>query len=520
MMNVKLLDCTLRDGGYYTNWDFDDSFVMDYINAVNTSTINVIEIGYRSSVKNIYRGQYYYLPLRTIERIRELANDTMQLSLMINAKEYINENVEDDLANCKEFIDLIRIAISPDNLQYGLELARKIKDIGFNTTLNVMYMHKILQTLNILMELNNDSDAVDYVYIVDSYGSCLPNQVAEIINKAGDMLKSRIGFHGHDNIGLSFANTIAAIQAGAVIVDSSFMGMGRGAGNLKTELMSAYIAKNNNDDMDYSSIANFLDNLEDMRRECKWGYNLPYIFSGLEALPQKDAMDLLSMKRYSTSTIIKMLSDSDGEEVIANETILNISESDSLNKLNMHNNVLIIGGGDSAVTHSDAIHTFADKYDSLVIHSSLKYVSQYKDMKCVQVLCLAGEETLKSKNHYTAKHINSFFISVRNANTIMVPEQWKNRVYSIEDCLRIKDERNIYHVSPLGIALGIVNILSINNVHLAGFDGYSIHDEQAYLGEEVEKILREYALINKNANIISITDTYYDIKTNSVYSYI
>ena len=115
---MKILDCTLRDGGYYTNWDFKEDLVEAYINATNLLPIDYIEIGYRSNPLSVYRGEYYYCPLYLIERIRK--QSLKKVAIMINEKEVVIEDLNKLLGPIKGLVDLIRIAVDPKNLNNGI----------------------------------------------------------------------------------------------------------------------------------------------------------------------------------------------------------------------------------------------------------------------------------------------------------------------------------------------------------------------------------------------------------------
>ena len=136
-MNVKILDCTLRDGGYYTNWDFDKSLIDKYLDYTNELPISYLEIGYKSNQINNYSGEYFYLPLSTIKYIKDKTKK--KIALMINAKDKINTDI---LTNLKPYVSLIRIATSPEDVQSNLKVAIKLKELGFEVAMNVMYISK------------------------------------------------------------------------------------------------------------------------------------------------------------------------------------------------------------------------------------------------------------------------------------------------------------------------------------------------------------------------------------------
>ncbi|MCM3318024.1 aldolase catalytic domain-containing protein [Rummeliibacillus stabekisii] len=304
-----LLDCTLRDGGYYTDWVFSEGLVNDYLNTISSlPLVNYIEIGYLRNLPDKDYGDFYYLPLETIRNIRNNLDKNKKIAVMINAKEYKSINhINDLLYSCKSYVDLIRIAVSPQNINHGIELARKIKEIGFEVALNIMYLSQInLNELeNIICELANDSANVDFIYLVDSFGSCYPDEVTEKIKKAKSYCNIPIGFHGHDNLSLAFSNSISACKSGANIIDATITGIGRGAGNLATELYCTYEIHKRDLAYDFSKIESIVEKFKELKKVYDWGTSLPYIISGLNNIPQSKIMNL-SHKEYKINDLLKL----------------------------------------------------------------------------------------------------------------------------------------------------------------------------------------------------------------------
>ena len=257
---VKILDCTLRDGGYYTNWDFEQNLVDRYLETMNSSPIEYIEVGYWGNKKNTYLGEYYFLPETTLLKLKERLTDK-KLAVMINAKEW--EGIERGLTlNLKKFeqtIDLVRIAANLKKPEVSLELSKEISKSGIPVFINIMYSHILLKDkgyYNLLAEMD---DYCDGFYIVDSYGSLFPHEVKNIIENLKDRFKGKIiGFHPHDNLELAFANSLKAIESNVDILDATMTGMGRGAGNLKTELILSYLGIKKNWEVDFSSVSSIV----------------------------------------------------------------------------------------------------------------------------------------------------------------------------------------------------------------------------------------------------------------------
>ena len=138
--STKILDCTLRDGGYYTNWDFNKELVNTYIQSFNELPVDYLEIGYRSNPMKGYLGEYFYSPLYVMEGLKNSSNK--KLVIILDEKDVRPEQVNELLKPCVGLIDMVRIAIDPQNFKRALALAVAIKLLGFEVGFNVMYMSK------------------------------------------------------------------------------------------------------------------------------------------------------------------------------------------------------------------------------------------------------------------------------------------------------------------------------------------------------------------------------------------
>ena len=236
---IKLLDCTLRDGGYYTNWDFDSNLVLKYLKYMETLPVEYLEVGYRSIENDGYFGEYYYLPLETLQFIK--SNSSKKIAIMLNSKEYDNKIDLSLLDNLKDYVDLVRLATDPSKIKVALKLAKEIKKKGFKVAINIMYISKINKNNDFYEYLTTINEHVDILNLVDSYGSIYPEKLKELILEIKCKSNISLGFHGHNNLELAFINTLTAINLGIDYVDSTILGMGRGAGNLKTELILTYL---------------------------------------------------------------------------------------------------------------------------------------------------------------------------------------------------------------------------------------------------------------------------------------
>ncbi|MGF2618133.1 hypothetical protein FZC84_21015 [Rossellomorea vietnamensis] len=512
---TSILDCTLRDGGYYTDWDFEKGIVDDYLDTMSQlPMIEYIEIGYRSPAQDKYLGQYFYLPIDTVKYIREKIDHSKKLSIMINTKDCTSiEQLEYLLSDCIGYIDLVRFAVSPANFDHALNLANKTKDMGFEVALNLMYVSQINNgdIKSYIDQIVTGAPRTDYIYLVDSFGACYPEEVKKKVRIALEASNIPIGYHGHDNIQLAFANSIASEEAGAVIIDSTITGMGRGAGNLSTELFCSYISNKKDLVIDYSRLANIVERFTEIKNEYGWGTSLPYMISGLEKLPQGEIMRLLSMKRYNTNSIINLLNEKE-EKILPDDedTFKGIETLD-------FSNTVLIGGGKEVAHNIEGLLSFAKKTNTAFIHASLKNLDYFMKKDVTNIVCLPGDELNKLGKYYNKDII--YLISDKQPNKV------DDNIIKMPNVFILTDEYlpNLNEFTfdpPLLMALKAAFKIQGSSIFLAGFDGYDQETEaNKYLREENQQIIDVY---NKNFEhkLISLTPTKYNIKVKSIYSLI
>ncbi len=513
MKKTEILDCTLRDGGYYTNWDFDDHLVRKYIQAMQEIPVDYLEIGYRSTHQKEYAGKYFYLPGFVIEQIAEL-NTSRKLAVMMNVKSTSLKDISRLVKGLHGKIQLIRLAVNPDEIDQAGALSEVIKSEGFEVAINLMYMSRYVRNSSYLSLLNSLDRNVDYINFVDSYGGMYPNLVSEMIIKAKESCNVKIGFHGHNNLELAFANTIAAIDAGCDVVDCTLMGMGRGAGNLKTELLLTSLVSEQKAEFDFNVLSTLIELWIPLLHQYQWGTNLPYMVSGASSLPQKEVMEWVTQRYYSFNSIIRALHNRRNGE---ND---NMKLPDFIPD-RTYAKVIIIGGGDSARIHADAVIRFARANENIcLVHASSKNAKYYENLNVDQFFCLVGhegkrlEEVFSDLQNFKGKCILPPY--PRKMGTY-IPQSIMNQAYE----LRRVDFTEMFQDSHTALALQSAKELHAQKVFLAGYDGYSQNTitlkEQGLITEN-EYLFSKYVELNKV--VASLFITKYSVPTVSVYTLI
>ena len=506
---MKILDCTLRDGGYYNNWDFDKSQVDSYIEAINHLPIDYIEIGYRSAAKKEYFGKYFYSPIFELENIKKKTNK--KLAIILDEKDVTINDVDKLLSPIVGIVAMVRIAVNPDNLKRAILLAKKVKEYGFEVGFNVMYMSKWKDNLTFIDTLKEVNGVADYFYMVDSFGGVFPEDIRQIISIVREHVSCKLGFHGHNNLELALINTLVAIENGVEIVDATILGMGRGAGNLKTELLLTVLDHRNDVDVDFSYLEKAISSIAPLHKKYEWGTNLPYMISGISSLPQKDVMDWVTTRYYSLDTIVRAMNNKKNQ--IAD------NQKFSSYKFSHKNRVLIVGGGDSVEHHKEGILRFIEQHpDLVIIHASSKNIKCFQNIQNEQFFCLVGnegkrlEEKLSNSNIFKGICILPPF--PRKMGTY-VPSFAQKATFELEE-INLSEQYQDAHTC---IALQIAANMEANELFFVGYDGYQeaiITQKERYLMLENEYLFSVVSKLNKK--LYSLTQTNYkDLKVVPLY---
>lgn len=297
---IKVLDCTVRDGGLINNWQFSDDFVRKVFLALSHAGVDYMEIGYKSSEQYFSRKDCGAWKFCTEEDLKKIIGE-IDIRMKLSAMADIGRIEQKDIPLKKDsLLDMIRVACYVKEVDKGIRLAEECMDKGYEATINLMAVSKVLE--RDLDEALNDlsKSRVETVYIVDSFGAMYSEQIHFLAKKYREALTGKeLGIHAHNNQQLAFANTIEAIIAGANRIDATLYGMGRGAGNCPLELLLSFLK---NPKFDIRPIFEVIQELFiPLKAEVEWGYHIPYMItgilnehprSGMKAMAEKNLPDL------------------------------------------------------------------------------------------------------------------------------------------------------------------------------------------------------------------------------------
>ena len=279
---LKVLDCTVRDGGLINDHLFDDNLVKAVYNTCIEAGIDYMEIGYKASKKLFAptkHGGWKFCDEDDIRRIVGENDTALKLSAMADAEK--TDYKEDILPKKDSVLDVIRVATYVHQLPVAVDMIKDAHDKGYEVACNLMAISivqeaEIDQALEVLRETPAST-----IVVVDSFGSLYSEQIARLVERYKKALEGtgkEIGIHAHNNQQLAFANTIEAIVHGANRVDATVMGMGRGAGNCPMELLIGFLR---NPAYRVRPIYQLLqDHMVSLREKYEWGALIPYNITG------------------------------------------------------------------------------------------------------------------------------------------------------------------------------------------------------------------------------------------------
>ena len=505
---LEILDCTIRDGGYINNWNFDKKFVREVYRSLSKAGVDFVEIGFRGTEEYFDKNKYGLWRFSPEEAIREVTANINGAKIALMAD--YNKIELDDFCDAKEsLVKLVRVAVHRDNLKGAIDLLEKIKAKGYKVSLNAMgYTNYTENERRDFMDLLKDAK-IDYIYIADSYGSLFPDQIKPIFEPLLEISNIIVGFHPHNNLQMAFANTLEAINCGVHIIDSTIYGMGRAAGNLPTEIILSFFERTKKDRYNSIPVLNVIDRyFVSLQKENTWGYQLPSMLSGMFQCHPDYAKALVGLREYTIEDIWKAM------EYIKQKNPVGFSKL----LLDELINEGIIGGSEKIqireclLTDSDRI---AHKISAITGKPDVPYINRHKGR---DFLVMANGPTLKEFKTKIDQFIAKYDPIILAANYLgglfkpnyhafnnkrrmmsyidMVAPESKLLIgqYIPDEMVReytAKDYERIYYVDVLNadfsivegvvttncrtisvLLLGVAMVMGANRIFCVGMDGY------------------------------------------------
>ena len=524
-MNINILDCTFRDGGYYNLWNFPLKKVQEYINKVSDANIKFIEIGFRFLKNNSKFGNLAFSKDQYIKKLK--FNKKISLAVMLNGSDIVNLRNEwkfflnKIFSNQKESkIKILRIAIHFDEIYKISEQIKFLKSKNYKIFINLMQINRvsIVNLKKFLIHLNY-LKCIDVFYFADSLGCLRASDVQNICRVIKKNWYRSFGFHAHDNCGFALQNSLTAIKSGATWIDSTIQGMGRGAGNVRTESLITELLYLNKKNIRYKidPIINLAQGyFLDLKKKYNWGSSVYYTLAANYNIHPTYIQEILSENRYEHAQIMRII-------YLLKEYPLASSYNSNFLKENLFNKVspyywnaknffknktiIIIGQGPSAKNNKKKILKFIKqkncitfclninqsflnkKYYNIISHEVRALIDQIEYKKLNRIIMPLSRLDPVLKKNINKKNIKDYGLII-NPDRINVKETYAE----------------LPNALAIGYALSICKASSAKKVYLVGFDGYPDKEE---INLEMELYFKKLIKYFKKLNIQSLTKTQY-----------
>jgi len=536
MTRVKptLVDCTLRDGGYYNRWDFANDLIEEYLQAMSIAAVDFVELGFRHLETDGFQGGCAYT---TDQFIRGLSiPPNLAVGVMVNAGDLQSYELGPTAAIESLFapaadspVQLVRIASHFHEVGVAFEACVKLQELGYLVGINLMQVAD--RSDDEISYVGEQASVVgpDVLYFADSLGSMDSAQATKVIRVLRSRWSGPIGIHAHDNMGLALMNTLHALEEGVTWVDATVTGMGRGAGNTKVEYLLIELADRYQVPLNIIPLVSLIERrFRPMQAEFGWGSNTFYYLAGRYGIHPTYVQAMLADSRYAEEDVLAVIDHlkfAGGKRfsVEALETGLNFYDSTPTGSwapaaLMEERDVLILGSGPGVERYRDALEEYVvlcaplvmafntdsvlrdELVDLRVASHPFRLLSNVEaHLKFQQPLMTPLSMLPKSvRDSLADKEVFDFGLAVQPG------------VFEISDCHCVLP-------TSLTVAYAIAAAASgrANRIYLAGFDGYSNSDPR---NAEVEDLLAGFSDTGGVPEILAITPSRFSVRAVSVFS--
>lgn len=533
-MTIKLLDCTLRDGGYYNSWNFSEQLIADYLDAMAAAGVDIVELGLRSLGKSGFRGACAYTTDDFLARL-EIPGE-LEVGVMVNAAELLGEGgLEAPLEKLfpqpadTSPVSLVRVACHIHELESALPASQWLHDRGYRVGFNLMQVAAC--SAEDLARLAGAAARwpLDVLYFADSMGSMSPADVSGVIDGLRAHWQGPMGIHTHDNMGMALQNTLHALESGVTWLDATVTGMGRGPGNAQMEFLAIEMGQRRDLPINAIPLMRLVrEHFKPMQEEYGWGTNPYYYLAGKYGIHPTYIQEMLGDSRYSAEDILAVIEHLKvgGGRKFSLDTLDSARHFyqgepcgswDPASELR-DRDVLLLGAGPGVSEHSMALESYIRRQRPLVIALNTQSAVDESliDMRaaCHPVRLLADRDA----------HLRLPQPLITPAS--MLPEDVKDSFGEkrlLDYGMAVESGRFAFSESHCVIPVSLVVAYALavacsgeaRRVLMAGFDGFPAGDPRF---GEMQEMLDAFSHADGSRELISITPTAYAVDTQSIYA--
>lgn len=540
IQNVSILDCTFRDGGYYTDWCFDAALASEYLKSIAEAGVEVVEIGFRFAASRGFLGPYAFSQDEFLSGLD--IPEELSVAVMVNCSDLVCRNSGDldssvlnrlfPRESSRSPVSMVRIAAHMVEIEVALKAAAVLKGLGFSTAINLMQIGECEPCqIEEFAQRACDNESVDILYFADSLGNLKSEDVLKIVRQIRSNWRGPLGFHAHDNMGRALDNCLAAIDAGVTWIDSTITGMGRGAGNVCTETL---LIELNDERLGLSRLKRLIalagTSFSKMKSEEGWGVNCFYYLSAQLGIHPTYVQEMLGDDNFDSEAIISALTllQSNGGKKFSYENLNGVRNHHFLKshkgtwnprKELCGKEVILIGTGESSAIYADAIIQWIIHKKPLVfsLNADSPIPAEYVDyyIACHPIKMASQIDKYKRLTKTLITPIGALEAEMKDAI---------NSIDSRDFGMSINPSELVVHETECEVPITSVFAYSMcvfvageaARVFMVGFDGYPSGDERM---NEMLHILNCFEQLQMKPALTSLTPTKYPVSKSSIYFY-
>lgn len=505
MKDIKLLDCTLRDGGYVNDWEFGRDNIVNIFERLVSAGVDIIEVGFLDERRPFDPNRSIFPDTESANKIYgRLDKGNAMVVAMIDYGTCGIEHLQPASETC---LDGIRVIFKNFKKEKAIDFCKEVKALGYKVFAQAVSITSYTdRELLDLVDLVNDLEP-EALSIVDTYGLMHEDHVQHYFELMDYNLKPqiKIGYHAHNNFQLAYSNSIELLRVPTrrtIVIDGSLHGMGKSAGNLPIELMSMYLNGNYGKSFDISQLLEAIDmNIMPFYRKTPWGYKMFYYIAASHQCHPNYVDWLMNKQTLSLSQITEILNMLQGEkkllydkeyieELYMEYQSRECNDDEALRELSAKwrdQEILVLGPGANLLRQQDRVHRYIEEKDPVVItinylpeefHTDYVFLTNSRRyMQLITRLALLAENGQWKKD----------FRTVATSN---IPKVSENFDY-ILNYNSLIDRNAEYMDNSFVMLLHVMAETGVRRIACAGFDGYSTKAENYFNSEMDYRIAKE-----------------------------
>lgn len=504
MNKVHVLDCTLRDGGYCNKWRFGFENAKRIVAGLVDADIEIVECGF---ITNKVEYKPDITKFNSVEEASKIIPENREGKIFVVMMNYGEYDIDDLPDYDGSSVDGVRVTFHKKNLKEALELCKRIQDKGYLVFIQAMVSLSYTdeEFLSLIRSVNEFEPYA--FYIVDSFGMMKGKDLTRLFYMVEHNLKENIwiGFHSHNNMQLAYSNAqrLTTVQTSSnLIIDTSVMGMGRGAGNLNTELFVDYLNEIAGKNYQIKPLLTIIDKiLTPFYERDYWGYSLPNYISASHSAHPNYAGYLDEKKTLTFENMNEIFDMMDDDKKVSfdkayiEELYLRYQEKDRVQEMRLADikdrlsgkSVLMIAPGQRSIVERDKIVSCAKRDDVVTISTNYDYDESITDFLFVSNL-------RRYRDLPAEKRFKSIVTSNIPALDVYLQVRYKDLINSVDS---VKDNAGLM-LAKLLIRLGV------KRIYIAGMDGYSVNPDENYADQSMNFYTEKEMAEKKNAGMAAV----------------